>query len=762
MEGRVMERDGRRRRGLAASNAVIRLVAVAALLSGLAYLAWRFTGLGTNPWLSIPLLILEVWGLAQLGLLTMLGWRGAPSERPESADEIDVDVIVTATFHSADELERSLIACNLLDGHRRILVVIRPDRQELIELAARFDVEVLQSQGNHIDLFRHGLTAIDSPIAAWFEAGQVPMRDFLRTTTGHFAEPQVAVVQARQGMLNKDSLATMRGGRDEAAYRAEVAFPAQGSRGYAPWTGGGSIVRSAAIDGIGDFDSTDQGALGRALVRLHAAGWRSRYQGERQLVLDTAPDSLESYLVIRRRRAIEALRVFASEENPLRYPGLHLRQRFDHVALASTYLNSVRQLGLTVVLLLSLVTGALPFGGDTKVWAALWLPMLALGIVGRNLLARGTMGVGDWTRQGWRTLAPDLSAIANVTGLSDRTVRFRGEKESGIRSLSRMRLVTGVLVALDVALIARGLTYFWPRMLPRFSAFERVMVLLIALIVMASIIDVLQVVVRRNQRRANYRLSTSLVGYIDGVRMRIVDLSASGLGARTKTGSGIDVGHAVDVSLGLPDDDDFEVVRGRGEVRSVSNHQNHDRIGIKFGDLDHESRARLIGYCAVGHHDRAGRDATIDLTPGHFDANRSHQRAVQALSGSAALLGLLALFAGPAAQPSLADVGVPVTACLDSSTAAPLPGGQFSFHYDGGWHEAGVGGDDGCLVATMSPNRTTVAVRYEGVRMEKVQDLAADPEVRFVTVAGSVVVESSGGVPLAGAEVELHRGGWGD
>lgn len=212
-------------------------MALLALFSGFAYLSWRFTGLGANLWLSIPLLVLEVWGLAHLGLLTMLGCRGAPSDRPEPVDVIDdieVDVVATATFHSAAELERSLIGCNLLDGHRRILVITRPDRHELIELAALFDVEVLQSEGNHIDLFRHGQAVIDSPIAAWFEAGQVPMREFLRSTAGHFADPQVALVQARQGMLNKDSLATMRGGRDEAAYRAEVAFPSQGSRGYAP------------------------------------------------------------------------------------------------------------------------------------------------------------------------------------------------------------------------------------------------------------------------------------------------------------------------------------------------------------------------------------------------------------------------------------------------------------------------------------------------------------------------------------------------
>ena len=708
----------------------------------------------------MPLLVLEIWGVAQLGLLAMIGWRQKNPVQPPDAEGLGADLVITATFHSADELERTLVACQSVEGAGRTLVALRPDRSDLTDVADRFDVGVLEGEGNHVDLFRQGVVDLDSSITAWLEAGQMPMRDFLTATLGHFADPTVAIVQAKQGMLNKDSLANMRGGRDEDAFRSEVAYPAQGARGDATWTGGGSLVRAGALASIGDFPA-DQAALARAQVKLQAAGWLSRFYGDRQLLLDTAPDSLESYLLVRRRRAIESLRVFTTAENPLRYRGLSLKQRLDHVAFGSTYLASIRQLGLTIVLVVALLTGAVPFGGSARVWASLWLSQFVLGTMARKLLARGTMGFGDWTRQGWRTLSSDLSAIASVTGLTHRTIRFRGVKDTGVRSLSRMRLVSTVLVAMNSALIARGLTVFLPRMLPRFTTFERVMILVIALVVVGSMIDVLQVAVRRTQRRASYRLNTRLVGYLDGVKVRIVDLTPNGLGARTKSGSEVEVGSTIDFNIGVPGGDEgIEVVKGHGHVRSVTPQDEHDRIGIEFERLDNDSRARLIDYCAVGHHSLATHDTRIDLTPAKLDADRASGRGMKVLSGSGVFLGILVLLAGPAALPSLADVGIPTTTCLTSSTGAPLSGGQVSFHYDGAWNEAGATGEDGCLVAPLPPQKTTVAMTYQGVRLQVVQDLALSPDVTFNTMSGSVLLQDSTGQPLAGGVVNLYAGGW--
>ncbi|MEL7155977.1 MAG: hypothetical protein AAFN30_05185, partial [Actinomycetota bacterium] len=333
---------------------VVRGATTLALVAGTGYLVWRATNLGPHAWLSIPLFLLEVWGLAQLGLLAQLGWtrrRPLPTASGDApSPDQPVDAVVTCTFQEPEELERTLIACRSLQYVDRLIVVVRAGRPALAATAERCGVTAIEAEGNHVDQFLTGMAAGRAPLVAWIEAGQVPMPDLVSNCAAVAADPAVAVVQARHGMINGDSLSAMRGGRDEDAFRQEVAYPAQGRRGTAPWIGGGSVVRVEALHSIGELDTGDQAALGRALIRLHRHGWTSRFWGERPLLLDTAPDSLEAYLTLRRRRAIEALRVYATPESPLHTPGLSLAQRLRHVAHGASYLTAVRQLGLTVVL----------------------------------------------------------------------------------------------------------------------------------------------------------------------------------------------------------------------------------------------------------------------------------------------------------------------------------------------------------------------------------------------------------------------------
>lgn len=78
-----MTGDNRCGRGVGRHDFVVRTVALLALAAWSGYLAWRSTDLLTNAWLSIPLFMLEVWGLVHLGLLTSQGWnRHRPGSGP--------------------------------------------------------------------------------------------------------------------------------------------------------------------------------------------------------------------------------------------------------------------------------------------------------------------------------------------------------------------------------------------------------------------------------------------------------------------------------------------------------------------------------------------------------------------------------------------------------------------------------------------------------------------------------------------------------
>ena len=86
------------------------------------------------------------------------------------------------------------------------------------------------------------------------------------------------------------------------------------------------------------------------------------------------------------------------------------------------------------------------------------------------------MKIGDWVRQGWRTLGADLAGLAAVAGLVPEDERTVDQVHSGWRSLGRLRVLTVVVVALDVALLIRAATLVDGSLLPAFSVGERVVV----------------------------------------------------------------------------------------------------------------------------------------------------------------------------------------------------------------------------------------------------------------------------------------------
>jgi len=680
------------------SDGMVRAVALTAIAFSASYVFWRAGALGDNLWLSGPLLVLETWGLLQISLLCLQGWT-SPQPAPRRSDRTasdGIDLVVTCTYHSPGDLERTLVACRSLRNVRKVLVVMRPGRGELKAIAQSMDVEVLERDGNHVDIYWEAARSLGSQLVGWVEAGQIPLPAFADTLLPHFDDDQVAVVQSAVGLVNKDSLAHVRGGRDEHAFRRSVAFPGQSAHGFAPWHGGGSIVRLDALRSVDGIEPDDQAALERSLVQLHSTGWKSRYHHDPPLVRANAPDSLNMYLLRRRRLAIETLRVFRTPESPLRLNGLSLRARLYHLALANSFGLGLRQLGLLAVLLLTLLTGRVPLGHDTKTWALLWGPTFVAGVAARHLLARGTMNLGDWTREGWRTLGADLSAIGAVIGLHRVSARPGAESSSGWRSLGKLRALTGALLALELALVLRGSTVFWPDILPRFSASGRVLAVGIALTGTLTMIDVLQVSVRRRQRRSDFRLTTELPAKINGLPVRVIDLSPSGMGAIGGPGLLSATGRRLTIRL-------------TATARSEAVTTEGPRFGFEFTAPDATARAALIEYCAIAHHQTGAGGAEHAIAPTHFDVSHSHPRAMRWLSRAAVALGLSGLFFGPASQSAFAAEAVTVSVCLTTSVGDPV-GGAVASYYEASWRPLGTTGADGCVVGAVPEGKTPVSI----------------------------------------------------
>lgn len=736
-----------------------RVIATATL--ALVHLVWLIVDGPGNWFVAIVFFGLEAWGIAQFGLRAMLAWGSTqPARAVTGAVEFPVDIVITCTFQSADELERTLISCRSVRHARRIVVTTQQERPDLHRVLAGFDVDVLIVPGNHVDGFWAG--AQQSRLALWLEAGQVPMPNAIEVLAPEFADASVAYVQTGLGQLNTDSFAHIRGGRDEDAFRRDVVQPRLGERGSASWLGGGSMVRVLAVASSGGVDPGDQAALQRSMVRLQAGGWACRYHPGPELIHAAAPDSLGAYLMKRRRAAIESLRVFTTPENPVRHVGLTRRQRLEHVALASGFASSLRQFVLVVLLIVVLLTGAVPYGGTGVVWAMLWVPLQLLVAGTNRRMARGTMERGDWTRQAWRTLTADINAFATVLGIRRRVIHFHSTTGSGLGALAKLGLPAATLVALDVAVVARGLTLLWPRLLPRFSLSGRLVALALGVTAIVVLVDVLQMAVRRKQRRTSFRLATDLPAVIDGHPARVVDLAVKGLGSKIELStSPFSIDQSVVVSLRLPTTNGgATTLQIGGTVRSLVNLGGAQRVGIQFHDLDSANRATLISYCAVGHHAVADADATVhDVDPSQFEVPATRGTATKLLSAVAMLLGVVVLFAGPAAPAAFADVATTSSVCLHTSTGSPVPGAQAAFEYDGVWQSIGTTGESGCVEGQMPGVKTKVELVHQDIRQVIRQHLGNEPTVQFATVPVRIELADASGEPLPGGAVQFRSAG---
>ncbi len=652
---KVQQEPGERRLGVPSRPETVALVA---LILGSSYLLWRTTTLGDGHrlWWSVPLYVTELWSFGQLGLFCLQAWRICdpvlPSDRQDVAPMPPVDVIINANDADPAALERSLVGAAALAGRGDVRVVDGSDREAVGSVARMFGVDYVVDETVEVGPAAAMHRQARSAFYVWLEAGQVPMPAMLERIPARFADPNLAVCQFAVGLLNADSLVHLRAGRDEDALLREVVGPGLNRLGAAPWFGPASIIRRAAVDAIGGFVEADPAAVERAKTLLHGRGWTSAFEAE-QLVRGLAPDTLDDYLEQRRLRVVRALRVFRTPQNPLTVRGPGERKALMSLAGALSFGTGVRQLIAVTVLVGTLLTGDLPF--DAPIWPMLGFWALATGsaTAARRALSRGTMAVGDWTRHGWRTLGVDLGAAwAVARGRCGDSPSSRQTRTSGVRALGRLRLLTGAVVVLDLALLVRAITLFDHDLLPAFSTSERVLVMGVGVLLLVPMVDVLQVVVLRRQRRRQFRLEVGLDIEVASTRATTLDLTPVGVGL--VMGQAPPIGTVVPVRLRLPVlGGGHRWIEGSAVARSASlHHGGLVRVGLEFGDLDDPSRHALIGFCMIGHAAAGGEPERPDLAVAHphqleVDRRGRHHRSLQLLTATAAL----STVGDPAARP---------------------------------------------------------------------------------------------------------------
>ncbi len=655
-----------------------RTLAVLAVGVGACYLWWRTTTLGSGLQLALtlPVLALEIWAFAELFLLTLQAWRlpSATARSQSGRPDGTVDLVIIAAGAEPDELERTLISCRAVRGRDRIVVVDDERRIRHRALATdagasyRIDRRALSAPG----LAAHRNTTAE--LYLWLMAGQLPTADLLEVASPRFVRRDLAVCQLAIRVLNREDLAHLGRDKDDDALVNDVVGPGLSRWGAGPWIGPASVVRRRAIEAVGGFDR--HVPIDRLAARLHGGGWTTAFE-RRQLVAATAPESIDLYLAQRRRRAGAALSVLLSREGPLNpRHAMTAGQRLAHLAAAARHGTGLRLLALAIVAVAVLLSGAFPAEAPAVALLIAWAVSAAGAAAARRALARGTMGYGDWLRQGWRVLGAEVSALLDVmTGRVGTTVvdvepdRATG----GWRALLHLPLVQIVVLTVDAALVVRAASLLDRDLLPAFTAAQRVVAVGFAIALLVPIVDMLQVIVVRQQQRASYRIQAELDATVDGSPARTVDITPEGAGVLLTAEP--EVGSTASLEISLPGADGVvrRIVAG-AVVRSVRPEGTELwRAGFELTQMAAPARQALLAFCTELESDDIEDDEAAALDPAAATELR-RRRSLRRVTLGAGIAGLATMVFGPTvASASTTTPHLVESVCVVTSDGDPVP-----------------------------------------------------------------------------------------
>jgi cellulose synthase (UDP-forming) len=595
--------------------ALLRSLAIMALLWGVGYLTWRigWSGEGASPVAFGMLLVTEIYGLWALGTLAWFSWSRPPAVRPPTTPGRSVDVYVCTYNEPTEVVAATLAGCRAL-GYPHTTYVLddgkRPEMEELAELAgARYLTRPDNSYAKAGNI-NAALPRTEGELVLMLDADHVPMPDALDAMVGYFDDERMALVQSPHDFFNHDSVQHYVVGRHEQSLFYRVVCPGKDRHGAAYWCGSAALIRRQALLDIGGVATETIAEDFHTTIRMQRHGWKSRYHDE-VLVQGLAPHDLDGYLLQRDRWARGNLAVFTLPESPLRARELRPLQRLSYFASLAAYLAPPMRLLLLATLGLVLWTGELPMKISVLALAALWLPSVTLNLTSGSALARGYMKIGETAH--YELLTMEIYTRALRCALFPGYTAFKvtpkqGDGGGGLESVRKLRLVLAFGLLLGAGTMLRLLDLAGVGPLPDLPGVAAVVVPLLGLIELRRIVRTLLAVGRRRQRRLVYRFEGdasascfSEEGHIPG---RLVDASAAGVGLVLE--APLEVGSKPAVLLQLEDaTGEAHEVAAQVEVRSCREADDSHLVGATIIEIDPGARMRLMEWCyVVCNHER--------------------------------------------------------------------------------------------------------------------------------------------------------------
>ncbi len=463
---RVPISEGRRRRFF------IHTVALVTVMTTTVYLLWRAAETLDMSvwWLAIPLLALEVHALISMLLFMPSLWDLDAVQPPEPVDDTDLRLaVLVPTYNEPVEVLLPAVAAAVSITLPHETWVLddggRPEVESLaLALGARYLARPDRGHAKAGNV-NYALERIGADVVAILDADHVADLDLLRHTLGYFEDPEVALVQTPQDFYNVDSFehherrtrrrwpwaSGDRGGHAERFSEQELFYralqPGRNRFNAAFCCGTGAVLRTAALKDVGGLATETVTEDIHTTIRLHRAGWKTRYHNE-VLARGLAAADAAQYLVQRVRWGTGAMQVLRCD-NPAYVSGLTVMQRVSYMSTLLGWFDAWRSLGYLLVPMLVLVTGAVPVRADAATFAAAFITVFLLQRWALHALCRGMAPQGISTVFDLVRMPATLLATTRLLSRRERPFTVTNKGRTGKRR-ARMqvpRLLTGLLVA---------------------------------------------------------------------------------------------------------------------------------------------------------------------------------------------------------------------------------------------------------------------------------------------------------------------------
>ncbi|MEQ1662362.1 MAG: glycosyltransferase [Thiobacillus sp.] len=340
------------------------VVAVLYALGGLVYLGWRLTIFNdASLWVSTLYYLAECLGYL-LGLTVILGaWRYQHRTPQSVSHGYDVDVLIPTYKEPLGVIRKTVHAARAIRYPHQTWVLDDAGRLEIEALARELGVHY-RARGENWDAkagnLNFGLRESQAEFVAVFDADHIAQPDALDLLLGLMDDPCVAMVQTPQDFYNTDAFQYLNPRRRDGlwhdqSYFYNLAQPCRDRWNAASCVGTGVLYRRTALNTIGGIPVDTVTEDFHTSLKLHKAGWSTRYLNE-PVAFGIAAADLEEYYKTRHRWAHGNLATL-KHERILTCEGLNWKQRLSYLSLGLIYLEGWQQLLLFLTPLFALGFG---------------------------------------------------------------------------------------------------------------------------------------------------------------------------------------------------------------------------------------------------------------------------------------------------------------------------------------------------------------------------------------------------------------------